>query len=364
MMEKVVSEFSKKLCTIFKDRVPNSLIGNLDAHIFCEEDGNVIISEVSDVVDNVYVVSLYSMMITYSKDELVKIDSRSQRLFASTLIRIFEKLLLKMEIDKSLIINNYLLSTNFFSKAVQNSSLAPLSQSLISQYPEHLQIIRCVNQAHNPQLFETLKKEDWRPLVSRQVYLFDSLERSMKHQNFKRDRKLLESSDFIFVKPDLEDITAFENAEALYNQLYLQKYSVHNVQFKALYLQELVRHKLIHLRLLLDVKKGLYVGVVGMMGEDGIITAPLVGYDTSTSPQDAHYRRIIAYILEYGLTRGYRVNLSSGAPEFKKLRGATAALEYMFIKSDHLSFGRRVLFKTLEQIANHFYGPLLKRLKL
>lgn len=144
----------------------------------------------------------------------------------------------------------------------------------------------------------------------------------------------------------------------------MEKYSIHNVQFKAIYLQELVKKELLHLRLLYDNQKNKYVAVVGLIGEDEVITAPIVGYDLSYDVKEALYRRVIAYILEYAKTNNYVLNLSSGASSFKLNRGAKANLEYMFVYTKHLPLFRRFIWKILSFISNNFYAVLLQRLKL
>ena len=118
----------------------------------------------------------------------------------------------------------------------------------------------------NPKLFEELKKDGWIAFVSRQVYIFDDFKRCQKHQNYRWDKKLLSDKRYEFKELDLDDFSLFEKAEELYNELYLKKYSKHNVQFKAIYLQELVKKELLHLRLLYDNQENRYVAVVGIIG--------------------------------------------------------------------------------------------------
>jgi len=174
----------------------------------------------------------------------------------------------------------------------------------------------------------------------------------------------LNSKRYIFKKLDINNFKLFEIAEDIYAQLYLIKYSQHNIHFKALYLKELQKQKLIHLRLLYDCVEDKYVGVIGLVGEGGVITAPIVGYDTNYDIKAALYRRVIAYGIEYAMQKNYLLNLSSGAPDFKTKRGAQAHLEYMFVNVKHLSLSKKIIWKVLSLIANYFYAPLLKRLKL
>lgn len=362
-----MQNLSSKLFEIFSN-VDSSkkLIANVDTKVikYCVDNQEVISTIVDEIKPNCYVVSANSMLIEYSKDELTKLDSKILRTFSYILIKLFENILKIAKIDRLQTLNNYMLSTNFFSNNFENIDLKKLRDIALKNYSNHTLVIRSINKTQNPKLFQELKKDGWIALVSRQVYIFDDFKRCEKHQNYRWDKKLLNDKRYIFKELDLDDFSLFEKAENLYNQLYLEKYSIHNVQFKAIYLQELVKKELLHLRLLYDNQKNKYVAVVGLIGEDEVITAPIVGYDLSYDVKEALYRRVIAYILEYAKTNNYVLNLSSGASSFKLNRGAKANLEYMFVYNKHLPLFRRFIWKILSFISNNFYAVLLQRLKL
>lgn len=357
---------SSKLFEILEKYPSKELMANVDTKVvkYCVDNQEVISTIVDEIKPNCYVVSANIMLIEYSKDELTKLDSKILRTFSYILIKLFENILKIAKIDKLQTLNNYMLSTNFFSNNFENIDLKKLRDIALKNYSNHTLVLRSINKTQNQKLFQELKKDGWIALVSRQVYIFDDFKRCQKHQNYRWDKKLLNDKRYIFKELDLDDFSLFEKAEKLYNQLYLEKYSIHNVQFKAIYLQELVKKELLHLRLLYDNQKNKYVAVVGLIGEDEVITAPIVGYDLSYDVKEALYRRVIAYILEYAKTNKYVLNLSSGASSFKLNRGAKANLEYMFVYTKHLPLFRRFIWKILSFISNNFYAVLLQRLKL
>ncbi|WP_198304478.1 hypothetical protein [Arcobacter vandammei] len=359
-------DLSSNLYKIFEKYYSKKLMANVDTKIikYNIENQEIITTITDDIKKNCYVVSMYNLIIDYSKDELLKINSKILLYFSYFLIKIFENILKIAKIDKLQILNNYMLSTNFFSNNFENIDLKVLKNKALKNYPDHTLKIRSVNKFQNLKLYEKLKKDGWIALVSRQVYIFDDFTECKKHKDYKSDKKLLLDEKYEFKALNIEDFSLFQQAENLYNQLYLDKYSKHNVQFKAIYLQELVKNGLLHLRLLFDKKEKKYVAVVGIIGENGLITAPIVGYDLNYDIKEALYRRVIAYILEYAITNNYLLNLSSGASNFKTNRGAKAYLEYMFVYTKHLPFYRRFIWKILSFIANRFYGNLLQRLKL
>ena len=358
--------YAELMYQVFQDNKPSKLIKKLNTKFdFYKIENEFIITTVTDgVKPNSYVASPYALLIDYSEDELVKIESKLQRGFSYLLIKTFASFLRYTEIDKAQTLNNYMLSTNFFSKKWESLDVTSLEEKAIERYPEHALIIRSVNKTQNPKLFKHLSQNDWMPIVSRQVYVFDDKERWQKHRNTINDKKLLTDKRFEFCKVLVDDVKAFERAEELYGFLYLEKYSEHNIRFTAKYLKLLVEEKLLNLSLLRDKVTMEYVGVVGMTEEAKVITVPIVGYDMRYGQEEALYRRLMIFATSYTMERDCLLNLSSGAPQFKTLRGARAELEYMFVKVKHLSFRRRMGWYLIAFLSKYFYAPLLKRLKL
>lgn len=360
-----MDSFENRLFNILSSNQPSKLIKHLDTKIqsIKYDDKHIILTVVDKVKTiNCYAVSPYHMMISYSKDELIKIDSKLLKIFSIFLITLFEYILKLSKIDKIQTINNYILSTNFFSKNWEDIDIKSIEQQAISKHPQHSLIIRSINKLQNPNLYKNLVKNGWLPIVSRQVYIFDDWEKSNKRKNFIIDKKLLKSDRYIFKKAtSLDD---FKEAQRLYELLYLDKYSKHNIQFQANYLEKLVQNRLLHLRLLYDNQSKKFVGVVAMIGQNRVITTPIVGYDTSYLQKEALYRRLIAYATNYAQQKNYTLNISSGAPKFKKLRGAKPHLEYMFVKVSHLGFFRQIIWRILRFISIKFYGRLLTKLEL
>jgi len=358
--------YSKEIYEIFTEYEASSLIGGLKTKFdFYEIDKEFVLATVTDKVEpNSYVASPFSLIIDYSEDELIKIESKIQRTFSYGLIKTFASFLYFSNLDKAQTLNNYLLSTNFFSKAWELLDIELLEKEAIERYPTHALIIRSVNKIQNPKLYANLKENGWIAITSRQVYLFNEHERWHKSHNVKIDKKLLNSKRYTFHKVTTENESNFKETERLYNLLYLEKYSKHNIHFKAKYLELLVERGFLDLYLLRDEVNQKYVGVVGMTLEDGVMTVPIVGYETKYSQKEALYRRLIIFAIEHAFKKEALLNLSSGAPMFKKLRGATAHMEYMMVKISYLPVRQRVGWRLIAFLSQWFYAPLLKRLKL
>lgn len=360
-------DVSVTLLTIFAQYAPQQLIANLNTTVMeYEVQGHRVITTRGDNrIKNCYVASPCSLMIDFALEERVKLDSFGLRLFSGLLINSLSKLLTLAQVDQIQTLNNYMLSTNFFPDAFNDKSfLRELTAQALQALPQHAIAVRCVNVRLNKTLLTHLQALGYRALVTRQVYIFDDIEQTLRHKNYKRDHKLLNSRRYVFEKPDLADFARFQRAEALYNQLYLGKYSEHNVQFTAQYMRELMTSGVLHLRLLRDCEQNIDVAVVGLIGEAGVITAPVVGYDFTYDRQQALYRRVIAYAIDYAHQKDLHLNLSSGASAFKRNRGATADLEYMLVYTSHLSMPRRAVWRFLSWLSHALYARLLKKYQL
>lgn len=355
------------LYALFTQVRPADFIANLNTVVFAYEvQGRLVLATRIDTrTKNCYVVSPCSLMIDFALEERAKLASKTLRVFSGLVISSISTFVTWARVDQIQTLNNYMLSTNFFPAGFEEVSfLRELTTQALQTLPQHAVAVRSVNARLNQELLLQLQGLGYTALVTRQVYIFDDFALVQSRKNYKTDYKLLNCSRYVFEKPDLEDFARFERAEVLYNQLYLHKYSEHNVQFKARYLQALVTSGLLHLRLLHDRERKTDVAVVGLIGENGVITAPLVGYDFSYDRQQGLYRRVIAYIINYADQKQVRLNLSSGASGFKRSRGAVAELEYMLVYTQHLPWYRRLVWRGLAWLSTNFYAKLLKKYQL
>ena len=221
-----MQNLSSKLFEILEKYPSKELMANVDAKIikYKVDNQEVISTIVDEIKPNCYVVSMNSMLIEYSKDELTKLDSKILKKFSSILIKLFENILKIAKIDKLQILNNYMLSTNFFPLNFENIDLKKLKNMALKDCFQHTLLIRSVNKTQNPKLFEKLKEDGWLAMVSRQVYIFDDFITCEKHRDYKGDKKLLLDKRYEFKELALDDFSLFEKAQELYNKLYLEKY--------------------------------------------------------------------------------------------------------------------------------------------
>jgi hypothetical protein len=201
-------------------------------------------------------------------------------------------------------------------------------------------------------------------VASRQVYIHDHLpETWLTRSNAQHDRRLLRHTACRIVLHDEFGETDFAHMAELYAMLYIDKYSRHNPMFTAEYLRLCHRSGAMTFRGL-RAPDGTLDGVLGLFIIDGTVTAPVVGYDTTRDRRLGLYRLLMTLVFEFALERGYRINLSSGAAAFKRLRGGQPFIEYSAVYDRHLSPGRRLALSALAAPVNALGVPLMRKLQL
>ncbi|VTT42110.1 hypothetical protein [Streptococcus porcinus] len=343
--------------------------------------------------DNAWTVSLKSMIVGAGYDELPKLKGIS-KVVTKLLIKVLEHFIDCFKMDDIIGLDNACLTTSLMSKEMLALDPEALFTKASQAYPNSTLMIRSLNKAHHGSFLEKLEQETTAHLlVNRQIYLIDQPELALKKRDSKRDLKLLEDGRYKFIKlktdsyayaeadkdisrnPKSEPDSLFESTSitkcqthfsdfqsviSLYNQLYLEKYSDSNVQFTPLFIQELVREGAMTV-FLMENQAGQACGCVGLIEEEGILTAPLLGYRTELAQSEGLYRRLSIFITQYCMEKGFKQNLSAGAPDFKKNRGAKPTLEYTAVYVDHLPWYRRVAWQLLAWTCQHYYGPMLVR---
>lgn len=310
-----------------------------------------------------FVCSPYTAYALYSKDELTqKIKNKLIQYPLLVIIRLLEKWLRFGQINKNIHINNFLLSTNPY-REWDGLEISAITKFINKEYLNHAIIFRSLNQSQHQHLLDIFKNNNYLLLGSRQVYIFNGTQQNwLKHKNNKHDLKLIRNQNLVFIdhhemKPYLEE------ALKLYQKLYLEKYSKYNPQFTLKYFTTCYDEGIIHFQgyknheNILKCFSGLFI-------IENTITSPLIGYDIAAPKKEGLYIHAAQLAILYKLKSNLVLNLSSGAPEFKRMRGGEASIEYAAIYCKHLSIKRKITLKILQFISNKIGVPLLKKYKL
>lgn len=318
--------------------------------------------------ENSYVCSFYAHYITYAKDELVNLKFPLLEKILSPILTGFGYLFKWLKINKTVIVNNWMLSTNLYPE-LSKEQLFSITQHLKQAFPDHAIVFRSINEFKDHDIKTQLKLLDYQMIGSRQVYLFDShapdlssQRKQRMKQNLKRDFKLFETYGYEVVGKDKIEASDLPRIVELYNALYLQKYSDNNPHFNQNFFALTGdRHflELIALR-----KAGRIDGIIGFYILNGVMTTPLLGYDTSLPQELGLYRMLTACLMQAGIDKGLIINQSSGAASFKRNRGFSGWIEYSAVFHQHLAVYRRFGWWLLGLIVDFVAIPLIRQFKL
>ncbi|MGC1527715.1 MAG: hypothetical protein WA783_16850 [Phormidesmis sp.] len=327
----------------------------------------------SQAYENSYVCSFYSHYITYAKDELTTLQFPLLEKLLALLITGAGCVLKGTKINRAVIVNNWMLSTNLYP-ALLTPQLAAITEHLQAVFPSHAIAFRSINTVTEAAISQSLQTLGYQMVGSRQVYLFDPQKPGLDEMRSRRKKRYLHQDHRLFATEDYEVIDARElqphdlpRLVELYNALYLHKYSFNNPQFNQNCLSLMIRHGSLHppfLTLKALRKAGKIDAVVGFYTLNGVMTTPLLGYDTRLPKNTGLYRMLTTYLIEAGEQQNLLINQSSGAASFKWRRGFTGHIEYTAVFHRHLSFYRRLGWWLLAGLVDWVAIPLIKKYNL
>lgn len=317
----------------------------------------------SEVVANTFVCSPFTAYILYAKDELqLKVPNKLLQLPILFIIKILELFLKLGKIDTNVHVNNFLLSTNPYQEW-EGMEIPAITAFIKSQYPNHALVFRSLNIYQHKDLITQFENQGYKKIGSRQVYIYDEPYADWwKHNNNKNDARIIKKQKLHYLSHE-EMKSYLSQALALYNLLYIEKYSKYNPQFTLTYFQHCYDNKMMHFQGYAD-EKGRLKAFSGLFVLDNTITSPLVGYDIYAPQKEGLYIHAIQLIMKYKFESGKLLNLSSGASQFKRMRGGQPSMEYTVVYTQHLPFYRKAVWRFLQYISNHIGIPLIEKYEL
>jgi hypothetical protein len=313
---------------------------------------------------NSYVCSPSTHYIDYAREE-VGIELANQPLLARIVPPILSALrpiFRFSQIERSVYVNNWMLSTNLYPK-LSRPSLVAIRRTLLQQFPDHTIVFRSLNEGMNAPIIDELEALGFQKAFSRQVYLLDPRNGSFRRRNsYGNDRRLTAKSTYRWRRHASLGPNESGRLVDLYNQLYLDKYSHYNPQFTRDFVEQALEGT--WLRIAALERDSRIDGLLGVVEQHGIITAPLVGYERSVSQKEGLYRLLMFDMLQQAIERNCLLHLSSGAAEFKRLRGAEAFLEYSLVYTRHLKPQRRMAWNMLSWLSKRAIIPVMQHYQL
>ncbi|HMP28296.1 MAG TPA: hypothetical protein PKD85_01765 [Saprospiraceae bacterium] len=356
----------RSFAELFTSSLSQSIISNVDTKLIMMKVGDHLIFPVSindQEQENSFVCSPYTAYVRYAQSELrSKVPSKVLQVPLSLVIKLFDRLLQWGNIDRIVQANNFLLSTNPYQEW-SGEEIAHITAFISKNFPHHAVVFRSLNEYQHQHLIGQFESNQYSKIANRQVYIFDmDHQKWIRHQNNKHDNRIIKKMHLQYVGHEaMKDY--LDQALHLYNLLYLVKYSKYNPQFTLKYFENCHQDQLMYFQGYIDGNKKLKA-FAGLFIIDNTITSPLVGYDTGAPLQQGLYIHAIRLVMRYKFESGKLLNLSSGAPYFKRLRGGLPSLEYMVVYNKHLPWRRRMPWTILQIISNKIGIPIMKKYEL
>ncbi len=340
-------------------------VGNIDVEVGTVEfDGlsfPVTINETGG--ENAWVCSPLTTYSRYALEETRRVVPRALAWPLTGVIGAADRRLRAVGLDRAVSVNNWMLSTNLYPCA-EGIDFPAVRDELETRWPDHAIWFRSLNALQHAHWLQALAQAGFALVPTRQVYVFRDVARSVSaHQNLKRDLKLLRSTPLRQVDGSTFSTDDFAAGEALYAQLYLEKYSRFNPRYTAAFLRAWHRAGLLELSGFRD-ESGQLRAVIGIFSQGPLLTAPIVGYDTAWPQAAGLYRLLMAHVLSVTLERAGTLNLSAGAAHFKRLRGGEPAIEYSAVWCGHLPKPTRRALGLLRMLATKVGLPIMERFQL
>lgn len=308
---------------------------------------------------NAYVASIYSHYISYCFDELRELKSKSLEALARVVLGFLSIVLKTAQVDKTVFINNWLLSTNLYTD-FPVEYIQEITEFVAREHKGYAVAWNSVNDCTTKEIYGEMRSRNYVFIPSRSIYVvsrFEGFPSKIKCE-IRRDKKLLDTSPFHF-----EKITYEDSIIQLYNNLYIQKYSHYNPKFNNEFARLVGTNGLMEFYALKD-EKGETVGILGYFTRQGIMTTPMVGYDFAFDKAAGLYRQLSIKLFYEAKEHGYILNSSSGVGRFKMKRGADRFWEYRVIYTKSINLYRQMIFKILQVAICKIGVPMMDKKKL
>ena len=313
--------------------------------------------------DNSWICSPWTHYVSYAREEMVR-NSRGLAGWAGkAVLTPLGAWLRRTEINRAVMINNWLLSTSPWPR--WNAQRLPkLLETLIRQWPSHALIFRSLNGKESGPLLAALRRAGALLIPSRQVWWFDcDSPKVRRSRDVRKDVGLLRDDRFQLVPPEDLQPPDFTRLRELYAQLYLDKYSRHNPQLTTEWMAQAHAAKLLRFTALRGTD-GRLTGVEGCGVINGILTSPIIGYDRSLPADAGLYRRLAVIPILESQRLGVPLNLSSGVGPFKANRGGIPVMEYLGVFVRHLPAWRRRPWQVIHWFSENVLAPYVRKRNL
>jgi hypothetical protein len=268
----------------------------------------------------------------YGFDEAAKLRDAASRAAARSAAAFGSLALKPLGPDRNIQVRSQLFTTPIHPDSEDNGELARKMQALAE---ETRVPVLCRGFALHWQggQIQAGKEAGLVALPSRVVWLFDGRNPAfLERPNTRIDLALARRHGALrLVDPGRVEPWVWERFAGLYAELYLEKHNRLNPAYTARFMKSAAESGLVEFLVIPDGNDGGFDAFVGLFSASGFSTCPLVGVDIRTQKERGLYRMGCALCFGLAAARGDRLNFSSGAGRFKKLRGGEQSLEYALL---------------------------------
>jgi hypothetical protein len=308
--------------------------------------------------DNSYVCSPESHYIDCAVDELAHIDIPLLAPIAKIIAWPLRRVMQWGKLDKVVMVNNWLLSTNLYV-GLNSSQMSEIVSTLQQRYPDHCVLFRSIDLGLRKEMFEAFKGVGGQMVASRRIHIVLDRAAPQRRNSFKNDKRLQRKTPYVAVEHDDLCEGDMPRIRDLYEQLYIGKYSHYNPKFTTAMLTHLWKERLWQFQV--HKNEGVIDAVSATFNFHGVRTAPLIGYEMAANKKLGLYRLAFLDLLERGRDHNEAVHCSAGVAAYKQSRGAQSFMEYNAVFHSHLSWRQRLPWNLLKLMTEWVITPMMLR---
>jgi len=291
-----------------------------------------------------WICSLFTCQITYIKKALQRVSSINCALLVIIKMLLYIRACLAriINIDHVVFINHDLTSTNLWPDNI--NKIDKLIADISAKHPSRPLVFRSLNNVHNRQLIQSLLQNNCLLLRFREIthYDYNAPLTPKQKANIKCDFKLIEKNNYVAViDADINEIS-ISRLYQLYNNVYINKYSILNPQYTLLFFKTILQDSTFGS---IIIKKNITDAFTIYKSNEITIQYPCIGYDLAIERKVGLYRQISSMIHKCAIQKKLLINESSGVLDFKKKRGGIQTSEYYAIYIKHLPFLKKVAWQ-------------------
>lgn len=323
------------ICAIIKDGI-NCFVENIPSNVnYClaVHDGWALPFSVSNQEVNALMASPKACYFLYPV-LLEGADHGQKRApFAKALLRLLTPL---ARFEKLILVNNWFV-TNNPTPDLPSDALKAIRETLIAAHPNHMLIIKSIPEADPTNLVPALRSQGYNLINWRLCHYWrpSGPMKSKRTKQFRVDQKLLDKTNLEKLYVETMDEEDSKTCEHLFQKLYIDKYTSMNMKMTARWFLLARNTGMFDYFVVRDTKQ---IKAFAMTYQDALgINAGYVGYDLNDGQALGLYRIVFASTLRKGIEEDKIVNLSTGVPRFKTLRGTRPSGEFEAVYTSHLS---------------------------